>query len=348
MFITSNYYFTVGDKQLMKCQVNPLKQIHVTPIAAESLGVRSMCTLVQTPDVTLLLDAGISLCPWRFNLPPHPIEFQTIQTLREKITKAANKAQIITLSHYHYDHHTPTFEDWVVNWTTQTETARQIYQDKTLFIKDPKENINHNQQERAKMFLKTGATYAQSIQKADSQTVTYGNTRLYFSKPVPHGEDNSSLGHVIMTTVEFDDERFMFAPDIQGPMSNHTQQLILEAQPTILMLGGPPFYLAGFRVNETAIQNAITNLKIIVKHVPVTIIEHHTLRDEFFKQKISSVKTCADQANHGLLTATEFIGEKNNFLEANRQNLYKMFPPSEKFQLWVKALNNKIIYKPPV
>jgi len=332
----------------MNHQTNPLKQIHITPIAAESLGTRSMCTLVQTPDITLLLDAGISLCPWRFNLPPHPIEFQTIQTLREKIAKAADKAQIITLSHYHYDHHTPAFEDWIVNWTTHLETAHQIYQNKSLIIKNPKENINTSQQERARLFLKTGANYAKEIHEADNKVFTYGNTKLHFSKAVPHGEDNSAMGYVIMVTVEYDNERFMFAPDIQGPMSNGTKQMILETQPSLLMLGGPPFYLAGFRVNEAALQNALNNLKAIVKQVPVTIIEHHTFRDENFKQNLTPVRVCADQVGHEFLTTAEFIGAENTFLEANRKNLYETFPPSEKFQLWTKTLSNKGICKPPL
>ncbi len=62
-----------------------MKKVKVTPLAAESFGVRSMCTLVETPDVKVLLDAGVSLCPFRFGYPPHPIEFQTISHLREKI-----------------------------------------------------------------------------------------------------------------------------------------------------------------------------------------------------------------------------------------------------------------------
>ena len=66
---------------------NALSKIKVTPLASESFGVRSMCTLLETPDVNVLLDAGISLCPYRFSLPPHPIEFQTIQKLRKKIAK---------------------------------------------------------------------------------------------------------------------------------------------------------------------------------------------------------------------------------------------------------------------
>ena len=68
----------------------------------------------ETPDVKVLLDAGISLCPYRFSLPPHPIEFQTIAKLRGRIAEAADTAEVVTISHYHFDHHTPSFEDWVV------------------------------------------------------------------------------------------------------------------------------------------------------------------------------------------------------------------------------------------
>jgi predicted metallo-beta-lactamase superfamily hydrolase len=116
----------------------------------------------------------------------------------------------------------------------------------------------------------------------------------------------------------------------------------------MLMLGGPPFYLKGFRVNDASLKNAVNNLKDIVKTVPVTILEHHTLRDEFFQQKLAPVKEQAKQAGHEILTAAEFTNEENAFLEANRKNLYKTFPPSKEFQQWIKTLNNKNIQKPPL
>jgi predicted metallo-beta-lactamase superfamily hydrolase len=331
-------------------QAAPLKLISITPLATESFGVRSMCTLVQTPDITILLDAGISLCPWRFNLPPHPMELQNIQNLRKKIEKAADKAQIVTVSHYHYDHHTPSFEDWIVNWTTKNESARQIYQNKTLLIKNTKTNINKSQHERAETFLKTSATHAKTVEEADNKTFIYGNTKLIFSPSVPHGEDNSPMGYVILLTVEYSNERFMFAPDIQGPMSNKTQQLILEKPLSTLMIGGPPFYLQGIRLNNVALQKATNNLKDIVKTVPLTILEHHTLRDEFYQQKISTIKKHAKQAEHDVLTAAEFVNKENHFLETNRKKLYETFPPSKEFQLWIKTLNNnnKNIKKPPL
>ena len=237
-----------------------VSKIKVTPLAGESFGVRSMCTLVETPDVTVLLDAGISLCHYRFSLPPHPFEFQTIAKLRKKIAEAADKANVVTISHYHFDHHTPSYEDWVVNWTEANETARQIYQNKTVLMKNPREKINANQRQRAWLFQKTGGKYAEKLEAADGKNFTYGRTTLRFSEAVAHGSEDSMLGWVIMATVEYDCERFMFAPDVQGPMSGHTLELILDEAPTVIMLGGPPFYLGGFRVNFAQLEQGLRSL----------------------------------------------------------------------------------------
>ena len=275
-----------------------LSKIKVTPLASESFGVRSMCTLVETPDITVLLDAGISLCPYRFSLPPHPIEFQTIQKLRNCIAEAADKAQIVTISHYHFDHHTPSFEDWVMNWTEANETARQIYHDKVVLAKNPKDKINASQRQRAWMFQKTGGKHAKALESADGKTFTYGKTTLRFSEAVAHGSEDSMLGYVIMAVVECDGERFMFAPDVQGPMSNRTLELILAAQPAVLMLGGPPFYLGGFRVEEAQLQNGLRNLSAIVEAVPTVVLEHHALRDESWKQKITPISEHASTLGH--------------------------------------------------
>jgi predicted metallo-beta-lactamase superfamily hydrolase len=327
---------------------NSLNKIKVTPLAAESFGVRSMCTLVETPDVSVLLDAGISLCPYRFNLPPHPIEFQTISKLRKKIAEAADKTSIVTISHYHFDHHTPSYEDWVVNWTEANETARQIYQGKTVLMKNPKEKINDSQRQRAWLFLKTGGKHAKNLEAADGKTFVFGGTTLQFSEAVAHGSDDSFMGWVIMTSVICDDEQFMFAPDVQGPISNRTLELILKASPTVIMLGGPPFYLGGFRVEMARLDQGLRNLKRIVESVPIVILEHHALRDEFWKQKINSVYERASKVSHSVLTAAEYIGNENMFLESKRKQLYHDFLPSTEFSVWRKTLNDKKITKPPL
>ena len=325
-----------------------LSKIRVTPLAAESFGVRSMCTLVETPDLKVLLDAGVSLCPYRFRLPPHPLEFQTIGMLRGKIANAANNAEVVTISHYHFDHHTPSYEDWLVNWTEATETARQIYRNKTVLMKNPKENINASQRQRAWMFQKTGGTYAKKLEAADGKTFTYGNTFLRFSEAVVHGSESEILGWVVMTTVECDDERFMFAPDIQGPMSNYTRELVETEAPSVILLGGPPLYLEGSRLDSSTIELGLRNLESIVRKTPTVILEHHVLREEAWKQKTLKVFEAACEVGHSVLTSAEFSGKKNRFLESTRKQLYQDYPVSDKFKQWMKTLDRKKIAKPPL
>jgi predicted metallo-beta-lactamase superfamily hydrolase len=333
---------------LNKNKDSTLSEIKVTPLASESFGVRSMCTLVETPDTTLLLDAGISLCPYRFNLPPHPIEFQTINQLRKVILDAANKTQITTISHYHFDHHTPSHEDWLVNWTAKVETARQIYQNKIVLIKNPQVNINASQRQRACLFQKTGGRYAKTIEAADGRTFTFNNTKLCFTPAVAHGAEGGMLGWVTLVSVVYKEECFLFAPDVQGPMSVHTTELILAAKPTLLMIGGPPLYLDSFCVEHSKLKQSLYNLERLVRIIPVIILEHHVLRDELWRSKLAQIFATAQISGHTLLTAAEYVGQKNFFLESRRPYLFKEYPVSDEFEQWMCALMNKKILKPPL
>jgi len=327
-----------------------LNNIKVTPLAAESFGVRSMCTLVETPDVAVLLDAGVSLCPYRFRLPPHPTEFKTIAKLRRRIAEAADKAEVVTISHYHFDHHTPSYEDWLANWTEANETARQIYQGKKVLMKNPREKINASQRQRAWLFQKTGGKYAKALETADGKAFSFGEeTVLRFSEAVFHGPDDSMLGWVVMALVEYQGERFMFAPDVQGPLSAHTLELIKAANPQVIMIGGPPFYLGGFKVSEGQLQLGVRNLTAVVEAVPLTILEHHALRDEMWQQRTKQVYAKAVAAEHEVVTAAEFAGCENSFLESKRKMLYVENPPSKEFEKWMReGLTEKSSTKPPI
>jgi hypothetical protein len=327
-----------------------LKYIRIVPLAAESFGVRSMCTYVETPDVKILLDAGVSLCPNRFGLSPHPMEFKAIEESRRKIAAAAEKAEIVTLSHYHFDHHTPSYEDWLCNWTAASETARQIYDGKTVLIKNPRDKINYSQRRRGWMFQKTGGKYAEKLEVADGKTFNFGKaTKVKFSEPVFHGSENSALGWVLMNTVEYQNEKFMFAPDVQGPMSAQTLEIIRLEKPQLIMVGGPPSYLAGFGVDEEQVEIGFKNLEKIVETVPCTILEHHILRDGSWREKTKNVFDKANKAGCEILTAAEFLGEQNSILEATRKRLFVENPPSKEFEKWMReSTDTKQHIKPPI
>jgi len=140
----------------------------------------------------------------------------------------------------------------------------------------------------------------------------------------------------------------MFAPDVQGPMSTRTSELVLNEAPSVIMLGGPPFYLGGFRVETTQLELGLRNLERIVEAVPVVILEHHALRDESWKQNLAPVYHQAFNSDHCIMTAAEYVGNENVFLESKRKQLYQGFPPSAEFKQWTKTLRGKTIAKPPL
>jgi len=318
------------------------------PLAEESFGVRSMCTYIETSDVTILLDAGASLAPNRFGYPPHPREYQAIAECRERISKAAEKADVVTLSHYHFDHHTPSYTDWLCNWSS-AEVAKKIYEGKLVLVKNYRSMVNFSQRRRGWLFKKTGGSYAERLETADSRTFEFENTKLKFSDPVFHGPENSALGWILMMTIECSDEKVLFASDVQGPMYTPTLDIILAEKPQLVIMGGPPTYLAGFRVKEEHIKQGMQNLESLVRSVPTTILEHHTLRDEKWRNLSQPIFDAASEIDHEVVTAAEFAGRENNLLEFRRRQLFESEPLSPEFEKWMKLPQPKRkLTKPPI
>ncbi len=325
-----------------------LKKINVVPLAEESFGVRSMCTYVETSDAKILLDAGASLAPNRFGHPPHPREYQALAECRERISKAAEKAEIVTISHYHFDHHTTSYTDWFCNWSS-AEVAKTIYEGKLVLVKSYRSMVNFSQRRRGWMFKKTGGGYAEKLEIADGKTFEFGDTKLKFSDPVFHGPENSGLGWILMITIEHNDERVLFASDVQGPMYDPTLDMILAEKPQLVIMGGPPTYLAGFRVKEQHIKHGMQNLESLAKKVPATILEHHTLRDENWRNLSQPIFDAASEIGHKVVTAAEFAGKENNLLEFRRRQLFEIEPPSPEFEKWMKLPQQKRkLIRPPV
>ncbi len=324
-----------------------LRKIKVLPVAFESLGVRSMCTYVETPSVKVLLDAGVSLGPNRFGFPPHPREYEALKESRKAITRLAERADVVTVSHYHFDHHTPSYTDWAYNWCS-AEIAEKTYGGKTVLIKNYRDHANFSQRRRGWLFTKTSGKHAERLEVADGRAFAFGDTSIFFSKPVFHGPEGSNLGWVIMATIRHEDESVLFAPDVQGPMSHETLNMILSEKPDLAILGGPPTYLVDFRIDRENINLAVKNLELIVRGISTVILDHHLLRDEDWKLIVKPVINVALNMNHRVLTAAEFMGKENCLLEAQRKKLYADEPPTQKFIKWSKipSIKRKLIPPP--
>jgi hypothetical protein len=321
--------------------------IRITPIGFESLGVRSMCTFVETPDVRILIDAGVALGP-RFRKLPHPLEYRARNECRARIREYAAKSDVIIVSHYHNDHHTPNYTETV--WVgSSAEEAERIYRDKVVLVKDIRNAINFNQRKRGWMFQRFIKRVGSKCEVADGKIFDYGSTKVKLSQPVPHGEEESGLGWVLMTSVESAGDKFLHSSDVQGPLSNVTTRLILKEKPRVLILGGPPLYLQGFRVEEEVIRRGIENAAKIAGKIPVVMLEHHLLRSENWKEEAKIVFDAASESGHEVVTAAEYLGQQATLLECTRESLYEKEPPSEDFMKWTKLRDAKRrIQLPPV
>jgi predicted metallo-beta-lactamase superfamily hydrolase len=298
-----------------------------------------MCTFVETPDVRILIDAGVALGQ-RFGRLPHPREYQARNLCRAKIREFAEKAAVIVVSHYHNDHHTPNYTETV--WLgSSADESEQIYRDKDVLVKDIRNSINFSQRRRGWMFQRFLKRIGSKCEVSDGKSFEYGATKIKISQPVPHGGEQSELGWVIMTTIESEEHRLLHASDVQGPMAKQTTRVILKENPELLILGGPPVYLEGVKVDKASIQDGLENAARLAGKVRTLVFEHHLLRSEDWRDRAKSVYDVAKKAGNKVSTAAEYAGDAPQVLEAIRPRLYEQEPPSVEFVKWSKLKREK-------
>ncbi|AEC52441.1 hypothetical protein PNA2_1526 [Pyrococcus sp. NA2] len=285
----------------------------IVPLASESLGVRSLALFLKIGKVGILVDPGVALGPKRYSLPPAEAEMKALLMSREKIQEYSKKAQIITISHYHYDHHTPFFEG--LYESSSEEKAREIYTGKLLLIKHPTQDINASQKKRANEFLKYAKDIAKDIKFADSQSFDFGDFRIEFSPPIPHGREGSRLGYVLMVLVDDGKKSVLHASDSQL-INDKAIDWIIKKNPDVLIAGGPPTYLS-HRVGNVR-KLGVENINKIIRETNAElVIDHHIVRDKGYEKFF-------EELDKRPSTFAEFLGKDSAPLEAYRKELHKI------------------------
>ena len=329
-------------------KMNILKKIKFTPISAESLGVRSLSILVETPDTKILIDPGCALAPNRYKLSPHPKEYEKLIEITNQIIRFSKKADYLVISHYHHDHFKPPIEDYFT-LNSNLDIFNEIYTNKKILIKNPDLGCSKNSRKRAKLFISFTKDISKFIKFADKLTFIENETEIRFSKPVFHGELNSRSGKVIITTVKYQNESILHASDVQGPLLNETTELIINVNPNLAIIGGPPLYLNFFEKNLAYKVNSIKNMIKIQKKIPMVIFDHHLLRMQDWRETFFNTTKNIGEEKVKFFTFASYLGLEENLLEAKRKILYERYPVSEKFQKWT-LLNekSKIVTPPPL
>ena len=306
------------DKSFSDCpgQVNP---VNITPLAAESLGVRSSAVFVETADVKILIDPGVSLAPMRFGLRPHPLEIRKMNESWLRIKEHASRADILIITHYHFDHFDPT--------------EPLVFNNKVLLLKHPEDRINASQVQRARELMKGYRTLPRRVEFSDNARFSFGRTSIQFSPAQPHGP-NPKVGWVVQTSIQDDDARFLYTSDIQGACLPEQAGFILAGDPDVLYLDGPLTYLMGQGFTPDDLRASTNNIGKVLEatRVKTIIMDHHGLRDGNWKAERRELAARAAELGKKIVTAAEFLGKENELLEAQRKELFIRYAgmPGEK------------------
>jgi hypothetical protein len=275
----------------------------VVPLAAESLGVRSMATFVEVGRTGILIDPGATLAASRFGLPPAEEEWEALRRANDRISGYAVRAEIVFVSHYHEDHF-------------RSDPAS--YVGRTVLVKDPRRMVQGQQARRALELWKAldGPARVRSADGYERREADFG---LEVSAPLPHGLDGGVMGSVVTLTIadHAQRERFVFASDVQGPLSPVATAYLIRQRPTLVYLSGPPSYIER-ELGAAAIERGVEHLLRIVDATGCRVImDHHALRDVRWADRFDRLWQTGRVA-----TAAGFLGLPVAPLESRRPALW--------------------------
>lgn len=277
--------------------------ISVCPLAAESLGVRSVATYVECGDTRVLIDPGASLAASRFGLPPADEEWEALRRCNQRISGYASRATFVFVSHYHEDHfrYDPT-----------------VYAGRTVWAKDPKRMLPARQEARAGELWKALESRCR-LDAAEGRRFETADCVLQASPPLGHGLEGTGLGYVVALTVadRRSGTRFVHASDVQGPLSPVAAAYLARERPTLLYLSGPPAYLEA-QVGRAVIDRGIDQLLRIIDQTGCRVImDHHALRGPDYQERFRRLWDTGR-----VVTAAGYLGLADACLEARRRELW--------------------------
>lgn len=277
--------------------------MEIIPLAFESLGTRGMCTWVGTSGPNVLIDPGVNLAPDRFGLGPHPIELRRKEEHWKTIEKYADMSEVLIVTHYHFDHINPE--------------GLHVFKGKRVLVKDPRRNVNYNQEQRARKILPLIESVAAELHFSDGREFDLGPVQVAFSEAVHHG----THPRVYTTEVAITDadRTLVHTSDVVGAELDEHVDFVLRKQPDFLIVDGPNFSVK--RPSTPGITRMMEDTK-----VSTVVVEHHLLRDERWKEQMADLYEVAEKRDVNVVSASEYLGRENDLLEARRRQLYSDEP----------------------
>lgn len=278
-------------------------------IGAESLGVRSLCCVVEVEDRKVVIDPGVALGLRRHGLLPHPVQVAASERVKRSIQRALQGATDVVISHYHGDHH-PMVDANPYQLSAHSVAESLMYP--RLWTKGTRD-LSLNQFHRAEALAK-------KLNRHLPVSEGMSDGPLGFSPAVPHGEGGMRGGRVMMTRIEEGKDVFVHASDIQM-LDDEAIERILMWRPCVVLASGPPIHLPGLTLEKR--EGAVRRTLQLATEVDNLILDHHLMRSKEGEQWLDRVSSLA---GHKVVCAADFMGRPRNLLEAERVLWYRKLP----------------------
>ena len=204
------------------------------PLAADSLGTRSMATWVELEGVRVLIDPGVTVAETRYGLPPMQEERQALETATSRVIGALCQADAAVVTHFHEEH---------VNLLHYVLSSTAIY------MKTP---VTPSEVRATQALFPRLERTGRAFSMADDSSVNLRDVTLTFSRPLPHGKAGAKAGSVMAVAVQARSGCFVHASDVQGPLSAAAVEWVIRQRPDVLYLSGAPTYKLFYQAERDA------------------------------------------------------------------------------------------------
>ncbi len=302
----------------------------IQPICSESFGVRSFCIHVTTPDISILLDPGCALGPYKKFKIPHKLEYERLTHYTNKIVNKSRECNFFFISHYHHDHYKPNLSDEMYIDTSQ-KLFKSLYSGKKVICKQYRNNTNQNQKQRGEKlhhdlteievrsirvgrdsFPEDSSFYQRnshlSIKSEITDSFMIGDTHFIFPREFLHGirMDGKEI-YIQPVIIIYKRDFFYFFPDVQGIPSQRDYNTLIklrneftsiyhqfisdEISTHTIALGGPISFLLRKQNAGHLLEQSIGHTQRIAHVFDRVILDHHLIRDPEFQRYWRDIQT---------------------------------------------------------
>ena len=272
--------------------------MRVMPLAADSLGARSMATYVEAGALRLLIDPGVT---WRRagTASPRPGGGGGAGPRALGIEAYAVRATHVAVSHFRADHF-------------GTDTS--LYAGRRVWAKDPPRDRHQASQGR----VLAGDPPAPAIwtRRGPAGGGRRGDDPLLAPAPARRGRlrvrarrggDRRRRRNAVRPARRTS----------RGRPRRSRRRISSRERPDLVYLSGPPTYLQS-QVGHDVVQRGIDNLVRLVGETGCrVIVDHHAVREPRFRERLAQAFDTGR-----IVTAAEYLGRRDECLEAWRAALW--------------------------